>query len=79
MMQCIMARLGGIYSVPAPGRAEKIAGQKETSFDFDEIINSGKIFLVKLGKGGGTLLRRDLTRKATLFAAFWAQRSRHAL
>lgn len=29
----------------------RIVGQKKTNFDFDEIINGGKIFLVKLGKG----------------------------
>jgi DNA helicase HerA-like ATPase len=28
-----------------------IVGQEKTTFDFDEIINSGKIFLVKLGRG----------------------------
>lgn len=30
---------------------QRIVGQEETSFDFDEIMNSGKIFLVKLAKG----------------------------
>jgi hypothetical protein len=29
----------------------RIVGQEKTSFDFDEIMNKGKIFLVKLGKG----------------------------
>jgi hypothetical protein len=30
---------------------KRILGQKKTAFDFDDIINNGKIFLVKLGKG----------------------------
>ena len=30
---------------------QRIIGQEETSFDFDEIMNEGKIFLVKLAKG----------------------------
>ncbi|MBK5275598.1 MAG: type IV secretion system DNA-binding domain-containing protein [Desulfuromonadales bacterium] len=30
---------------------QRIIGQEETSFDFDEIMSEGKIFLVKLGKG----------------------------
>ncbi|MDD2899039.1 MAG: type IV secretion system DNA-binding domain-containing protein [Desulfuromonadaceae bacterium] len=30
---------------------QRIIGQEETSFDFDEIINKGKIFLVKMAKG----------------------------
>jgi hypothetical protein len=30
---------------------KRIVGQQKTSFDFDEIMNQGKIFLVKLGKG----------------------------
>ena len=30
---------------------QRIVGQEETSFDFDEIMNKGKIFLVKLAKG----------------------------
>jgi len=30
---------------------KRIIGQERTSFDFDEIMNTGKIFLVKLGKG----------------------------
>lgn len=30
---------------------KRIVGQTETSFDFDEIMDKGKIFLVKLGKG----------------------------
>ncbi|RPH52424.1 MAG: DUF87 domain-containing protein [Desulfobacteraceae bacterium] len=30
---------------------KRIIGQERTSFDFDDIINSGKIFLIKLGKG----------------------------
>ncbi|MBN1663567.1 MAG: type IV secretion system DNA-binding domain-containing protein [Deltaproteobacteria bacterium] len=29
----------------------RIVGQEKTAFDFDDIINNGKIFLVKLGKG----------------------------
>jgi hypothetical protein len=29
----------------------RIVGQSKTSFDFEKIINDGKIFLVKLGKG----------------------------
>jgi hypothetical protein len=29
----------------------RIVGQEKTSFDFDEIMNKGKILLVKLGKG----------------------------
>jgi hypothetical protein len=29
----------------------RIIGQEKTSFNFDEIINKGKIFLVKLGRG----------------------------
>jgi hypothetical protein len=29
----------------------RIVGQSKTSFDFEKIINEGKIFLVKLGKG----------------------------
>lgn len=29
----------------------RIIGQERTSFDFDDIMNNGKIFLVKLGKG----------------------------
>ncbi|MFH1673383.1 MAG: type IV secretion system DNA-binding domain-containing protein [Pseudomonadota bacterium] len=30
---------------------KRIIGQEKTSFDFDEIMNEGKILLVKLGKG----------------------------
>lgn len=30
---------------------QRIIGQEETSFDFDKIMNEGKIFLVKLAKG----------------------------
>ena len=30
---------------------KRIVGQQKTSFDFEEIMNQGKIFLVKLGKG----------------------------
>ena len=30
---------------------KRVVGQEKTSFDFDNIINSGKIFLVKLGRG----------------------------
>jgi len=30
---------------------KRIVGQEKTSFDFDEIMNKGKVFLVKLGKG----------------------------
>ena len=30
---------------------KRIVGQQKTSFDFEEIMNHGKIFLVKLGKG----------------------------
>ena len=30
---------------------QRIIGQEETSFDFDEIMSKGKIFLVKLAKG----------------------------
>ena len=30
---------------------KRIIGQEKTAFDFDDIVNSGKIFLVKLGKG----------------------------
>jgi len=30
---------------------KRIVGQEKTSFDFDEIMNQGKIFFVKLGKG----------------------------
>ena len=30
---------------------QRIIGQEETSFDFDEIMSTGKIFLVKLAKG----------------------------
>jgi hypothetical protein len=29
----------------------RIIGQEQTSFDFDDIMNNGRIFLVKLGKG----------------------------
>jgi hypothetical protein len=32
-------------------RLRRIVGQGQTSFDFDKIMNEGKIFLVKLGKG----------------------------
>lgn len=51
---------------------KRIVGQDSTSFDFDDIINNGKIFLVKLGKG------RFGSEVSALLANMLVSRFKHA-